>query len=230
LIVNDLSESQPNTNLPSPDNQETFNRNVGQQVVINYVADDENLRNPTVGPTISFSATPSGSVLSAQVECTIANGCVCNGCNGKPQVRTLTWTPTSSQLGANTVCVQVKSQGNDLPYPNNPWCVTINVIAAPITSGALTSQSLTTDTELTTQSLTTQALTTSFATVAARCSTYSFPETQGYFCSADHLGYYQCLKGPWASQAAYRPCPTGTTCKCAVGVECTAQGICTFGI
>lgn len=230
LIVNDLSEPFPNTNLPSPDNQETFNRNVGQQVVINYVADDQNLRNPQTGVTISFSATPAGSVISNQVECNAANGCQCNGCNNLPQLRTLTWTPTSAQLGANTVCVQVKSKGNDLPYPNNPWCVTINVIAAPITSGAMTSQPLTTDRDLTTQAVTSQSLTTSFATVAARCATYSFPETQGYFCSADGAGYYQCLKGPWAPQANYRPCPPGTSCKCAVGVECSAQGICTYGV
>jgi hypothetical protein len=239
-------------------NQQTFNRNVGQQVVVNYVADDENLRNPTAGVTISFSATPQGSVVSAQVPCDSDNGCICNGCKPLPQLRTLTWTPTLAQLGSNTVCVQVKSKGNDLPFPNNPWCITINVIELPITSGAmttkplttqpLTSQELTTQ-ELTTQELTTQALTTellttqelttealtsqplttSFATVAARCSTYTYSETQGYFCAADGSGYYQCLKGPWAPQANFRPCAAGTSCKCPVGVECSAFGICTFG-
>jgi len=98
-----------------------------------------------------------------------------------------------------------------------------------LTTQPLTTQELTTQ-PLTTQPLTTQPLTTSFATVAARCLTYTFPETQGFFCAADHSGYYQCLKGPWASQAAFRPCPTGTSCKCAVGVECSASGICTYGV
>jgi len=283
LITNAIGQGTPSTNLPSPQNQETFNRNVGQQVVVNYVADDQNLKSPQVGPTITFSATPQGSVISTQVPCDAAHGCVCDGCNNLSQLRTLTWTPTSAQLGSNTVCVQVKSKGNDLPFPNNPWCITINVIDLPITSGALTTKPLTTEalttqpitsqplttqemttqaltTELlttqevtsqemttqelttpelttqelttpplTTQSLTTQPLTTSFATVAARCATYSFPETQGYFCAADGSGYYQCLKGPWAVQANFRPCAPGTSCKCPVGVECAAYGICTVG-
>jgi hypothetical protein len=226
LITADLSASAPTprTNLPSPANQQTFNRNVGQQVVVNYVADDANLKNPQTPVQITFSATPAGSVTSSQVPCDAINGCSCPDCNGSPQLRTLTWTPTAANIGGNTVCVQVKSQGNDIPFPNNPWCITINVIAAPITSGALTSGSLTTD-----QVLTTGSLTTSFATVAARCSTYTFPETQGYFCAADGSGYYQCLKGPWAPQANFRPCAPGTSCKCPVGVECSAQGICTFG-
>jgi len=230
MIVNDANNggATPNTNLPSPANHQTFNRNVGQQVVVNYVADDQNLRHPTTGVDISFSATPAGSVISNQVECDAAHGCVCNGCNDHPQLRSLTWTPTSSQLGANTVCVQVKSQGNDLPYPNNPWCITINVIAAPITSGSMTTQPLTTDRDLTTQAITSQSLTTSFATVAARCATYNFPETQGYFCTADGSGYYQCLKGPYAVLSANRPCAPGTSCKCAVGVECSPYGICTI--
>jgi len=232
MIVNDVNNGDPtpNTNLPSPQNQQTFNRNVGQQVVVNFVADDQNLRHPTTGVIFTYSATPAGSIITPQSECDASHGCQCNGCNDHPQLSTLTWTPTASQLGANTVCVQVKSKGNDLPYPNNPWCITINVIAAPITSGALTTQPLTSSIDLTTQAVTSQPLTTSFATVAARCATFTFPETQGYFCSADHAGYYQCLKGPWAPQAAFRPCPAGTSCKCAVGVECTASGICTNGV
>jgi len=240
LITNDLSAGSPNprTNLPSPLNHQTFNRNVGQQVVVNYVADDANLKHPQTPVAISFSATPSGSVSGAQVNCDSSNGCSCLDCNGSPQLRTLTWTPTASDIGGNTVCVQVKSQGNDIAFPNNPWCITINVIALPITSGALTTSALTTDVDLTTaplttqslttQSLTTQPLTTSFATVAARCLTYTWPETQGYFCAADGSGYYQCLKGPWASQAKFQSCPPGTSCKCAVGVECSATGICTY--
>jgi len=95
-----------------------------------------------------------------------------------------------------------------------------------LTTQELTTQELTTQ-ELTTQPLTTQPLTTTFATVADRCSTYSWPETQGWFCSADQTGYYQCLKGPWASQAVFQPCPPSTSCKCAVGVECSIYGICT---
>jgi len=218
LITNDVSSGNlPNTNLPSPTNQQTFNRNVGQTVVINYVADDQNLRHPTTGVTITYSSTPAGSVISPQVECAASSGCVCNGCNDHPQLSTLTWTPTAAQLGSNTVCVQVKSKGNDLPYPNNPWCVTINVIAAPITSGALTSASLTTSVALTTG-----------ITVQARCGSYNMLETQGYYCSADQLGYYQCLSGPFASQSGYRPCAPGTFCRCADGVECSASGPCSF--
>jgi len=230
LITNDLSAGSPNprTNLPSPQNHQTFNRNVGQQVVVNYVADDANLKHPQVGVQISFSATPSGSVTSTQVPCDASHGCSCLDCNGLPQLRTLTWTPTTADIGGNTVCVQVKSQGNDIAFPNNPWCITINVLAAPITSGALTTQAVTSGQDLTTQAITSQPLTTSFATVADRCLTYTWPETQGYFCSADHAGYYQCLKGPWASQAKFQSCPPGTSCKCAVGVECSATGICTY--
>jgi len=95
-----------------------------------------------------------------------------------------------------------------------------------LTTQELTTSPLTTQ-PLTTQPLTTQPLTTSFVTVAARCLTYTWPETQGYFCSADHSGYYQCLKGPWASQANFRACAPGTSCKCAIGVECSSTGICT---
>lgn len=252
LITNDISSGvNPSTNLPSPTNLQTFNRNVGQQVVVNFVADDANLRNPQTGVTIYASSTPAGSVLSNQVQCTTANGCQCVGCNALPQLRTLTWTPTSADLGSNTICVGVKSLANYLPYSQH--CITINVIALPITSGAMTTQPLTTSelttqplttqelttspvtsqpltTELlTTESLTTQSLTTSFATVAARCATYNMAETQGFYCAADHSGYYQCLKGPWAAQSNYRPCAPGTTCKCEVGVECSTIGLCSAG-
>jgi len=238
LISNDISSGlSPSTNLPSPVNGETFNRNVGQTVVVNYVADDANLRNPAQGVTIYASNTPAGAVFPPQVECDSANGCECIGCNALPQLRTLTWTPTASDVGSNTVCVGVQSLANYLPYVQN--CITINVIALPITSGALTSQALTTGVdvttqdlttqELTTQPLTTQPLTTSFATVADRCATLSFPETQGYFCTSDGSGYYQCLKGPFAPISANRPCAPGTSCKCPYGVECTIYGLCTYG-
>jgi len=104
----------------------------------------------------------------------------------------------------------------------------------PLTTQSLTTQELTTQElttqPLTTQPLTTQPLTTSFATVAARCATLSFPETQGYFCAADGSGYYQCLKGPYAVMSAVRPCPAGTSCKCPYGVECAPYGICTYGV
>jgi hypothetical protein len=115
--------------------------------------------------------------------------------------------------------------------------ITYNVQATPLTTAAVTSQSMTTQPlttqplttqPLTTQPLTTQPLTTTFATVADRCLTYSWPETQGWFCSADQTGYYQCLKGPWASQAVFQLCPPGTSCKCAVGVECSIYGVCTL--
>jgi hypothetical protein len=120
----------------------------------------------------------------------------------------LTYTAPASAAGTgNVVCITASSYGNPIPAPNNPYCVTINVNSIPLTTGSLT---------------------TSFATVAARCATYSFPETQGFFCAADQSGYYQCLKGPWASQAAFQPCPSGTFCRCPVGVECSASGICTF--
>jgi len=104
---------------------------------------------------------------------------------------------------------------------------TITYVLA-LTSQSLTTQELTTQ-PLTTEPLTTQPLTTSFATVADRCATLSYPETQGYFCAADGSGYYQCLKGPYAPLAANRPCPAGTSCKCPYGVECSAYGICTYG-
>jgi len=115
--------------------------------------------------------------------------------------------------------------------------ITYNIQTAPLTTDAVTSQQLTTQQlttqplttqPLTTQPLTTHPLTTTFATVADRCLTYSWPETQGWFCSADQTGYYQCLKGPWASQAVFQLCPPGTSCKCAVGVECSIYGVCTL--
>jgi len=257
LITNDINSGlSPRTNLPTPLNGQTFNRNVGQQVVVNYVADDANLRNPANGVTIYASNTPAGSVFPPQVECNAASGCQCIGCNALPQLRTLTWTPTASDVGSNTVCIGVQSLANYLPYAQH--CITINVIALPITSGALTTQALTTGVDLTTQflttqelttqelttqelttqelttqplttqPLTTQPLTTSFATVGARCATLNFPETQGYFCATDG-SYYQCLKGPFATISANRPCPPGTSCKCPYGVECSVYGLCTYG-
>jgi len=227
-IITNSAPPAPYTNLPSPVVGSVFNINVGDTITLNFVADDDHLVHPSVGPTINFYTTPAGSVTSAQAECVAANGCTCTGCNDHAQFRTLTYTAPSSAAGTgNVVCITANSFGNPIPAPNNPYCVTINVLATPLTTQSLTSQSLTTQ-PMTTQPLTTQPLTTSFATVAARCATYTFPETQGYFCAADMSGYYQCLKGPWASQAAFHTCPTGTYCRCAVGVECSAQGICTF--
>jgi len=59
--------------------------------------------------------------------------------------------------------------------------------------------------------------------VQAICSQYTF-DTQGYFCSADATGFYQCLGGPFAPLDAFQSCAAGTTCVCAVGVECSNGG------
>jgi len=198
----------PSSNKASPANGAVFNIVVGQTITINFVADDARLSHPSVGPTISFFTTPPGSVVGSQSECDSAHACTCTGCNDHAQLRSISWTaPVTAANTGNVVCVTVDSFGNPIPAPNNPWCVTINVDPLPLTTGSLT---------------------TSFATVADRCATYSFPETQGFFCSEDQSGYYQCLKGPWAPQAAYRACAPGTFCRCAVGVECSAYGLCTF--
>jgi len=212
-VITNGAAPAPYTNKPSPVAGSIYNVNVGDTLVLNFVVDDANLVHPAQGPVINFYTTPSGSVTSAQTDCSSSNGCTCVGCNDHAQVRTLTYVAPSNAAGTgNVVCITANSYGNPIPAPNNPYCVTINVLATPLTTG----------------SLTTQSLTTSFATVADRCATYSFPETQGFFCAADNSGYYQCLKGPWASQAVYHACPATTYCRCAVGVECSAQGVCTF--
>jgi hypothetical protein len=217
-VITNSAAPAPYTNLPSPAAGAVYNIQVGDSITLNFVVDDDHLVHPAQGPTINFYTTPSGSTTSAQQECTAANGCTCTGCNDHAQFRTLSYTAPASAIGTgNVVCITANSYGNPLPAPNNPYCVTINVLAAPLTTQAITSQSLTT-----------QPLTTSFLTVADRCATYSFPETQGFFCSADQAGYYQCLKGPWASQAVYHNCAPGTYCRCAQGVECSANGVCTF--
>jgi len=207
-VITNSAAPTPFTNRPSPAAGSVITMNVGDTVVVDFVVDDSKLVNPAQGPVISFFTTPSGSVVGAQAECNAASSCSCTGCNVHAQIRSLTYTAPASAAGTgNVVCITASSYGNPIPAPNNPYCVTINVNSIPLTTGSLT---------------------TSFATVAARCATYSFPETQGFFCAADQSGYYQCLKGPWASQAAFQPCPSGTFCRCPVGVECSASGICTF--
>jgi len=59
--------------------------------------------------------------------------------------------------------------------------------------------------------------------VAAICRGFTF-SNQGYFCSADGTGFYQCLQGQWESLSAFQYCPTGTSCACAYGVECSVNG------
>jgi len=212
-VITNSAAPTPFTNRPSPVAGSTITMNVGDSIVIDFVVDDSKLVHPAQGPVISFFTTPAGSVIGAQAECNAASSCSCTGCNDHAQIRSLSYTAPASAAGTgNVVCITANSYGNPIPAPNNPYCVTINVNAIPLTTGAVTSQSLT----------------TSFATVAARCATYSFPETQGFFCAADQSGYYQCLKGPFAPQAAYRACAPGTYCRCPVGVECSASGICTF--
>jgi len=101
----------------------------------------------------------------------------------------------------------------------------------PLTTKALTTQEFTTSQlsrgYLTTKPITTQTVTTAF-TIAALCATYPNFGAQGYFCSDDHMGFYQCLSGAFATQSQYRPCAAGTQCRCAPGVECSAFGVCTF--
>jgi len=144
------------------------------------------------------------------------------------QVSITSGAPPSLTTGSMTTQSVTSSPLTTQPLTTQPL-TTQPLTTQPLTTQPLTTQPLTTQ-PLSTQPLTTQPLTTSFATVAARCLTYTFPETQGFFCSADHTGYYQCLKGPWASQANFRPCAPGTSCKCAVGVECSSTGLCTNGV
>jgi len=56
---------------------------------------------------------------------------------------------------------------------------------------------------------------------AALCSQWTWTDNPGYFCSGNNVGFYECLSGPWAPQSAYFNCPAGTSCSCAVGVECS---------
>jgi len=99
------------------------------------------------------------------------------------------------------------------------------ITSSPITSSALTTSPMTSS-PVTSSPITSRALTTSPLTVQARCATYTFTD-QGYFCSADHTGYYQCLSGVFASQSSLRPCAPGTSCKCNEGVDCSPYGLCT---
>jgi len=152
---------------------------------------------------------------------------ICNSYQYGSQTITFDATPPMTTRSVTSHSVTSQSLTTQ-PLTTQPL-TTQPLTTQELTTQELTTQPLTTQ-ELTTQPLTTQPLTTSFATVADRCFTYNFPETQGYFCAADHSGYYQCLKGPWASQAAYHLCPAGTSCKCAEGVECTSYGTCTYGV
>jgi len=55
------------------------------------------------------------------------------------------------------------------------------------------------------------------------CSQFTF-DTQGYFCTQDGTGFYQCLSGPWAPLSAFQPCAAGTYCWCPYGQECSNGG------
>lgn len=113
------------------------------------------------------------------------------------------------------------------PVTTRPITTGIDVTTGAVTSAAVTSAAVT-SAPVTSAAVTSQALTTDFISVASRCASYSFTSVQGYFCSADQTGYYQCLNGPFASQSAFRPCAPGTRCRCATGVECSQYGVCTF--
>jgi len=48
---------------------------------------------------------------------------------------------------------------------------------------------------------------------------------QGYYCSNDGTGFYQCLSdSAFSSQDAFQSCPTGTVCSCSFGVDCSYAG------
>jgi len=56
------------------------------------------------------------------------------------------------------------------------------------------------------------------------CDSWSWTTDPGYFCSADHSGFYMCLSGPFAPLDSFQPCAAGTVCACPVGVECSQGG------
>jgi len=47
---------------------------------------------------------------------------------------------------------------------------------------------------------------------------------QGYFCSNADQGFVQCWGSVGSIYGVYQNCPTGTTCQCADGVECSDNG------
>jgi len=68
-------------------------------------------------------------------------------------------------------------------------------------------------------------------TVEERCETFILNGPQGYFCSADQSGFYQCVAEPYTSQSRFQFCAGGTSCNCYYGVDCSvapSPGVCTF--
>jgi len=63
---------------------------------------------------------------------------------------------------------------------------------------------------------------TSF-TPAQVCAQWSFTNP-GYFCGTNGGGFYTCMNGPWAPLSSWQSCPSGTTCWCDYGVECSNGG------
>jgi len=134
--------------------------------------------------------------------------------NCGPRYRTMTVTSN----GGNAQSFSFDSWGTSTANPG--WVQQSYTFYASSSSTTLNFQSTTPDT---TCGPTLDDFSIAENNVAAICSQYTF-NTQGYFCSGDASGFYQCLSGPWAPLSAFQNCGAGTTCVCSVGVECSNGG------
>jgi len=101
------------------------------------------------------------------------------------------------------------------------------VTSSPLTSSRVTSSTITTNKSLTSGVLpatTGRPSSTTSQSAGAFCSQFTIPGTQGYYCSTDMSGFYQCLNPPFSGQDAFQHCPAGTHCSCGFGIECSSMG------
>jgi len=134
--------------------------------------------------------------------------------NCGPEFKTMTIT----ENGANPQDYTFDSLGTSTAAPG--WILQTYTFTATSTSTTINFQTTTPDT---TCGPAIDDVSIVQNNVAAICSQYTFT-TEGYFCSPDASGFYQCLSGPWAPLSAFQHCAGGTTCVCAVGVECSNGG------
>jgi len=96
----------------------------------------------------------------------------------------------------------------------------VSVTTGQITTGEITTGPITTG-PITTGAITTGALMPPTITVQEYCAGMPIDEgDQKFYCSADHLQFYQCLTGAFNSQSSIMNCPSGLQCNCAPGVAC----------
>jgi len=105
------------------------------------------------------------------------------------------------------------------PISNMNYAAESFTFTAGASSSSLTFQSA----EFTAWGPVVDAISVSSFTPAQVCSQFTF-NNPGYFCGTNTGGFYTCMNGAWSALSSWQSCPSGTSCWCAYGVECSNGG------